>query len=108
MISLSMAEAAARLQELHDQLMQNTQIEAATVTENGKPILAVLPWELYEALLSFAQLPIDPRLLLAAPPEVRDRIMSLAAERAAVLYESDPELTAFEAFGEEDFYDDTE
>ena len=38
------------------------------------------------------------------PLEVREEILARAAELALVDYRSDPELTAFDAFGEEDLY----
>jgi hypothetical protein len=40
-------------------------------------------------------------------PEQRDAILEAAAARAAVDYENDPELTAFEAFGKEDLHVDS-
>jgi hypothetical protein len=38
------------------------------------------------------------------PPEERDAILVLAAKRADQDYRHDPELTDFEAFGEEDLH----
>lgn len=45
------------------------------------------------------------RELLNMPAEERDRIMERAAE-AAEVFASDPELAGFEAFGEDDFFDE--
>jgi hypothetical protein len=108
MTTLSLAEAAAQLAELHDQLINNGPMEAATITDDGKPVLAVLPWEWYTSLLAIVQLPTNLHELVAAPPEVRDFVLQLAAERAAPFYVNDPDLTDFEAFDEEDYYDSTE
>ena len=44
--------------------------------------------------------------LLELPLEERHRILAQSVAEAAELYASDPELTAFEAFGDEDFFDD--
>ena len=44
--------------------------------------------------------------LLQLPREERDRILAAAAEDAADEYRMNPELTEFEAFGEDDLYDD--
>lgn len=44
--------------------------------------------------------------LLKLPREERDRILAVAAEDAADEYRTNPELTDFEAFGEDDLYDD--
>jgi hypothetical protein len=38
------------------------------------------------------------------PPKKRDAILRAAAARAARLYRTEPELTAFEAFGKEDLH----
>lgn len=44
--------------------------------------------------------------LLKLPREERDRILAAAAEDAAEEYRTNSELTEFEAFGEDDLYDD--
>ena len=44
--------------------------------------------------------------LLQLPREERDRILAAAVEDAADEYSKNPELTEFEAFGEDDLYDD--
>jgi hypothetical protein len=41
------------------------------------------------------------------PAAQRSEILRAAAELAAIEYETDPELTAFEAFGESDLYADS-
>jgi hypothetical protein len=41
------------------------------------------------------------------PPHQRDVILATAAEQAEMDYRKDPELTAFEAFGEQDLYGDS-
>jgi hypothetical protein len=38
------------------------------------------------------------------PPEVRDAIMEAAAAAAEEVYRTNPEMTAFEAFGKDDLY----
>jgi hypothetical protein len=70
--------------------------------------LAVLPWELYESLLELADIASDPRALMQARPETRQRALTLAAVQAERLYSMDRDLTDFDAFGEEDFFDATE
>ena len=42
--------------------------------------------------------------LRTLPPEQRDAILAVAAERAAGDYNNDADLTDFEAFGEGDLY----
>jgi hypothetical protein len=41
------------------------------------------------------------------PPSERDAIMEAAAALAEAEYRSNPELTAFEAFGKDDLYGDS-
>lgn len=108
MIELPLAEASGQLDRLRDALTHDNAEQTATLTEDGKPVLAVMPWALYETLLDMARIPTDPVTLLAAPAEIRKRILSLAAARAEAVYRSDPALTDFEAFGENDLYDGTE
>jgi hypothetical protein len=109
MIELPLEEASHHLDHLRDQLTQSNTAQTATLTQDGKPVLAVMPWELYEALLEMARIPdTDPQTLLSAPPETRQRILAVAAARAEALYRSDPNLTDFEAFSAEDCYDDAE
>ena len=104
MIQLSLAEASHRLDYLRNQLTRGDTVEMATLTEDGKPVLAVMPWDLYEALLEMAHIPTDPHALLQAPARTRQRVLAVAAARAENLYRTDPELTDFEAFGENDLY----
>jgi PHD/YefM family antitoxin component YafN of YafNO toxin-antitoxin module len=109
MIELPLTEASQHLDRLRDQLMEGNASQTATLTEDGKPVLAVMPWELYETLMEMAYIPdMDPQTLLLATPETRQRILAVAAARAEALYRSDPDLTDFEAFGEEDLYDGAE
>ncbi len=45
--------------------------------------------------------------LRVLPPHERNAILALAAENAQTDYKHDPNLTDFEAFGEEDLYGDS-
>jgi prevent-host-death family protein len=48
MTQLSISQARSRLTRLASQLQKDK--EAVEVTSRGKPVLAILPWTLYEAL----------------------------------------------------------
>ncbi len=50
--------------------------------------------------------PVTLAELLAMPPAERDAILDKQAASAEFEYRNDPELTGFEAFGEEDLYVD--
>ncbi len=53
--SLSIAEAREQLTRLPEQferqLKNGASLEAIRVTRHNKPVLAILPWELYEAIV---------------------------------------------------------
>ena len=48
--TLSIMEARKQLTSLPETLFNNGQLDVLEITRRGKPVLAVLPWELYEAL----------------------------------------------------------
>jgi prevent-host-death family protein len=48
MTQLSISQARSRLTRLAGQLQKDH--EAVEVTSRGKPVLAILPWDLYESL----------------------------------------------------------
>lgn len=61
--SLSMTDARDQLTRLPDELAQSH--ETLTITRHGKPVLALLPWELYEALLETLDVMGDPEMMAA-------------------------------------------
>lgn len=48
--TLSIMEARKQLTSLPETLMHDGQVDVLEITRRGKPVLAVMPWELYEAL----------------------------------------------------------
>ena len=48
--TLSIMEARKQLTSLPETLYHNGQLDVLEITRRGKPVLAVLPWELYEAI----------------------------------------------------------
>ena len=70
--------------------------------------LKVTILETAEAQASTPPYPPAPsaRELLKLPPEERSRILAAQAAIAEAVYRSDPELTAFGTFGEDDLYDE--
>ena len=48
--TLSIMEARKQLTSLPETLFHNGQLDVLEITRRGKPVLAVLPWELYEAV----------------------------------------------------------
>lgn len=39
--------------------------EAIAVTRHGKPVMAILPWELYESIIETLEVMSDPELMIA-------------------------------------------
>lgn len=49
--SLSIAEARDELPDLAERLAEEGNAQAVAVTRDGKPVLAILPWEFFESLV---------------------------------------------------------
>jgi prevent-host-death family protein len=61
MTELSISQARAQLTQLADRLPREG--EAVEVTNRGKPVLAVLSWELYEAMEETIEILSDEELM---------------------------------------------
>ena len=72
---LSITEARNRLTSMPESLEKEPRTVA--VTRNGKPVLAILPWDLYESLEETIEIIGDPRLM----KQVRDSIADIKAKR---------------------------
>ena len=60
-------EEITRLPEHFDEIP-----EAITVTRHGKPVMAILPWDLYESLMETLEVMSDPELIGAVRQGVRE------------------------------------
>lgn len=49
--TMGMIEARKHLTALPEEFEQEPELGAVAVTRRGKPVLAVMPWELYEAII---------------------------------------------------------
>lgn len=72
---LSITEARNRLTSMPESLGKEPGTVA--VTRNGKPVLAILPWDLYESLEETIEIMSDPRLM----KQVRAGIADIKARR---------------------------
>jgi antitoxin YefM len=61
--TLSISEARAKFLDLADSLGESR--EVLQVTRRGKPVLAVLPWDVYESLLETLEVMVDPEAMAA-------------------------------------------
>lgn len=84
--SMSITRAREELTKLPERLMDSP--EAITVTRRGAPVLAVLPWELYESLLETLEIMADDELMAS----LRQGISDLEAGRVTQLEDVVAEL----------------
>lgn len=68
--TLSISEARERLTRLPDELAESK--EAVTVTRRNEPVLAILPWELYETIMETLDVMGDAELMVALRQSIRD------------------------------------
>lgn len=59
----SISEIREEITKLPEQFDQEP--EAVTVTRHGKPVMAILPWELYESLVETLEVVSDAELMAA-------------------------------------------
>jgi PHD/YefM family antitoxin component YafN of YafNO toxin-antitoxin module len=60
-----MSDARDRLTRLPEEFAANPEVGAIAITVRGKPVLAVLPWELYVSLQETLEIVSDPQSMLA-------------------------------------------
>ncbi|GAM07889.1 antitoxin Phd_YefM, type II toxin-antitoxin system [Geobacter sp. OR-1] len=70
---LSIMEARKQLTSLPETLIHNGQLDVLEITRRGKPVLAVLPWELYEAISETLEVMGDTELM----PQLRQSIQEM-------------------------------
>jgi prevent-host-death family protein len=63
--TLSMMEARAKLTGLPEQFERSPETGAVTVTRRGKPVLAVMPWELYDSITETLEILSDDKMMKA-------------------------------------------
>jgi prevent-host-death family protein len=69
---MPMVEARKKLTALPDELKHDGEIDVVEVTRRGKPVLAVMPWELYEAIAETLEVMGDERLLTGLRQSIRE------------------------------------
>ena len=66
----SMSEIREQITRLPEQFEQEP--ETVTVTRHGKPVMAILPWELYESIMETLEIMGDAELMAAFRQGVKD------------------------------------
>src|SRR3982074_2883596 len=69
---LAMADARKQLPKLADALEKHPEIGAVKITRRGKPVLAVLSWDLYESVIETMEIMSDPELMAAFRQGVKE------------------------------------
>ena len=70
--TMPMVEARKKLTALPDELKHDGEIDVVEVTRRGKPVLAVMPWDLYEAIVETLEVMGDERLLAGLRQSIRE------------------------------------
>ena len=61
--TMPIIEARNKLTTLPEEFQKDPRLGAVEVTRRGKPVLAILPWELYESLLETMEIMSDEKLI---------------------------------------------
>lgn len=75
--TLSIMEARKQLTSLPESLLHNGQVDVLEITRRGKPVLAVMPWELYEAVSETLEVMGDKELMA----QLRQSIQEMDSEK---------------------------
>jgi prevent-host-death family protein len=67
-------EARNKLTSLPEELEQAPEIGAVAVTRRGKPVLAVMSWEMYESLLETMEILGDDKMMSAFRQSVKEEM----------------------------------
>ena len=67
-----MVEARKRLTSLPDELAKHPEIGAIKVTRRGKPVLAVMSWDLCESVVETLEIMSDPEMMAAFRQGVKE------------------------------------
>ena len=70
--TLPIMEARKQLTSLPETLMHDGQADVMEITRRGKPVLAVLPWELYEAIAETLDVMADQELMAQLRQSIRE------------------------------------
>lgn len=85
---LSMMEARNQLTSLPEILSHDGQFDVLEITRRGKPVLAVLPWELYEALSETLEIIGDKELMA----QLRRSLLEIESGKLLPWQNAKPEL----------------
>ena len=67
-----MVEARRRLTNLPEELAKHPEMGVVKITRRGKPVLAVMSWELYESVSETLEIMSDPEMMAAVSQGAQD------------------------------------
>ncbi|MSS73409.1 MAG: type II toxin-antitoxin system Phd/YefM family antitoxin [Candidatus Latescibacteria bacterium] len=70
--TMPIIEARKKLTTLPEQLEKDPKTRVVAVTRRGKPVLAVMPWELYEAIVETLEIVGDEELMAALRKSIQE------------------------------------
>lgn len=70
--TIPIIQARNQLTSLPEQFDREPEPEAVAVTRRGKPVLAILPWELYEAVLETLEVLSDEAAMALLRQSIRE------------------------------------
>ena len=70
--TLPITEARAKLMELPEELARAPEPGALAVTRRGTPVLAIMPWAFYEAVIETLEVLADEELMAALRRSIED------------------------------------
>lgn len=86
--TLSIIEARKQLTSLPETLLNNGKPDVLEITRRGKPVLAVLPWELYEAVSETLEVMGDKELMA----QLRQSIVEMDSGKLVAWQDAKQEL----------------
>ncbi len=70
--SMGMIEARRKLTALPEEFREDPDLEAVAITRRGKPVLALMPWDLYESVIETLEIMGDKELMALVRKGVED------------------------------------
>jgi len=72
--TMPIVEARNKLTSLPEEFAREPEVGAVAVTRRGKPVLAVMPWDLYEAIIETLEVLGDKDLMAALRQGVQEAL----------------------------------
>ena len=70
--TLPITRARSQLLDLAEELNRNPEVGAVAVTKRGQPVLALMPWELYEGIVETLEILGDETLVASLRQSIKE------------------------------------